>query len=145
MRVVTGRPPNYERIVAALGRPVIEVVYCWGEVIFNPSGKPLHPSTLAHERVHSEQQLALGPERWWERYLADQQFRLDQEVPAFQAQWRWLSGHLDRAGRRAALRQIAGQLSGGTYGHLLSRERAVALITSEAVLSAGSRATMPAL
>lgn len=122
-----GKPPNYEAIVAAIGRPPETAVYAWGGTIYVPY-EPLPHELYAHELVHFRQQEELGgPEAWWERYLADPAFRLEQEIEAYRAQ---IASHPNRAARRACLRDVAADLAGPMYGRILSKDRALQLLAA---------------
>lgn len=121
MIVKAERPPIYADIVKAFpmaARP--GTLFCWGEVIFNPGGRSVSPALLVHEAVHSKQQ-GDNIDAWWRRYLIDPVFRLDQEIPAHQAEYRHRIEHAaSRNERRIALKEIAQRLSSPLYGSLLS-------------------------
>lgn len=58
-----------------------DTVYCSSE---------LDPSLIIHEGVHVKQQKEMGPEKWWDKYFVDKEFRLSQEVEAYKAQIRYI-------------------------------------------------------
>lgn len=124
-------PPNYWAIKTAfpwiVGRP--GVIFCYGDTIYSPSGKGVHPALIAHESVHAEQQKKFGVEAWWNCYLISPTFRFDEEVPAHIAelQW-WAKAGMPRNARRAALVGIASRLSGPLYGKLISKEKAKVML-----------------
>lgn len=121
MRIVNSVPPMFDKILRVFPnakRP--GVVFCWGDVIYNPAGVYLSPEIIEHEQVHSQQQKN-EPLFWWERYLYNKQFRLDQEIPAHRAEyWAYKEYFNNRALRRAALHRIAERLAGPLYGGLIS-------------------------
>ncbi len=131
MRISLEAPPNYSELVAAF--PFLKkrraIIYCWGSTIHNPGRISLPPSLVAHESLHSRQQTDLGgPERWWARYIADVQFRLDQELPAHREEYAVASAGLGRNERRQHLRGIARRLAGPLYNGLLSLNEAKRMI-----------------
>lgn len=133
MKVAVARPPNFERIAAVFpraGNP--GVIFAFGDTIFNPSGGEITPALFAHEGVHGERQ-GSDPEAWWERYLADKAFRLAEEIPAHQAEYRTFcaQGH-GRTERRRYLAIIAGRLASPLYGHLIGFAEAKEVIQAAA-------------
>jgi hypothetical protein len=126
VRVVVGTPPNYEAIVRAFGPLRPTVVFAYGDAIYSPSGSNLSPDLIEHEKVHLRQQADVGgAEVWWERYITDPQFRLDQEVEAYRAQVAW---HTDRASRRRCLRRVARDLASPMYGRIVTSAQARQLL-----------------
>lgn len=136
MKVVTGRPPIYDDIVRVVGRPPAGALFTWGDTIFHDPPPPgfrhsLSPDILAHERTHSSQQASMGAGPWWTRYLESPEFRLEQEVEAYQVQYGLACRMLGRAERRELLRRLAKDLSSAMYGRLCSLELARALIVGD--------------
>lgn len=130
-KIVVGKPPNYERIVAAFGPLPETVIFAWGDTIFVQDkifADSFPPELVAHEGVHSRQQAASGgPEAWWERYLTDARFRLDQEIEAYRAQ---IAFQPNRAARRNCLREVAGDLAGPMYGRIVNKQQALELLAA---------------
>jgi len=144
MKVVVGRPPVYDQIVELIGRPPSNAVFTWGDTLFIPSEgirSQLDAALMEHENTHTRQQArAGGPEKWWERYLHELAFRLEQEAEAYQRQAAVVKVlGLPRHVRRNYERQLARDLSGPLYGHLLTRQAAFALITGRESLSTSIR------
>jgi hypothetical protein len=108
-RVVNVRPPNYARIVETFGPLPPSVVFAYGDTIYAPGASgPLPPDLVVHEETHFRQQAEVGgPATWWERYLADPEFRLLQEVEAYRAQ---IACHPDRPSRRRCKARVAKDL-----------------------------------
>lgn len=127
MNVVVGWPPNRAAIERAIGAAPEHAVYAWGDTIYSPSGDDLADHLVEHERTHSRQQAEIGgPETWWQRYLTDRDFRLDQEVEAYRAQLAFVQS----AHRKRLLLKLAGDLSGPLYGRLISFGEAVRLLAA---------------
>lgn len=119
--VVAAWPPNIERI-----RDVLPVsannIFAFDEVIYSPSGDRLPPWLIEHEKVHFAQQRDFGVDAWWERFLLDPMFRLEQEIPAHQVEWRvWLQcGKRTRNEKRVTLKGMAKRLSAPMYGNMVT-------------------------
>lgn len=140
MRIVHAFPPNYLAIRRALGRPPEHAIYCWEDVVYNPSRTFVSDALLAHESVHSAQQAKIGVERWWSIYLAVSDFRFGQELPAHVAEWLATS----EAERESALVPIADRLASKMYGSLCSKMEARRLIRGALPgWQARQRAAMP--
>jgi hypothetical protein len=121
-------PPNYRDIVDKLGTPPVHVIYCYGDTIYNPSGKEITPDFEIHEEVHSKQQ-GSAPEIWWEKYLSDSQFRLKQEIEAYGTQYLFACKLIDeiRGGakmKKWMLESMARALSGKEYGGMIGYNQA---------------------
>lgn len=129
-KVVTAFPPNYKQICAAIPGVLKNKAICftYGDTVYNPAGATLQPHFLAHEHTHIEQQK--DPDEWWAKYLADPQFRLEQEIEAYRVQYQFAARHGNRDDRRFLLKHIARDLSGPMYGNLLTKAEAVKAITS---------------
>lgn len=57
MRIEKSRPPNFDAIAAVLpGALGKNVIFCYGDTIYNPGGQVIPLQLLAHEAVHSIQQ-----------------------------------------------------------------------------------------
>lgn len=131
-KIVKGWPPNYRQITEHLpikGRPGL--IFCWGDTLYIPSGKKPPQHLLDHELIHSAQQRSMGVELWWRRYVEDARFRLDQELPAHQAEWRSIQReYVSRKHRDRLLGDAARRLSSPLYGSLLSYAEAARRITN---------------
>lgn len=129
--IVYGYPPIYMDIVRAIGRPAPSAIFTYGDRIYVPSGQRPGPIVLSHERVHSRQQAdAGGPAAWWERYLRDRMFRLEQEVEAYRVEYSFACELIANHGRRKRiLRVLSGHLAGPLYGRIISAKDAAAVIT----------------
>lgn len=114
-------PPNYRAINKAFNVRGQTVWFCYGPVIYNPSRVVVPAPILAHERVHSAQQ-GTDPAQWWDRYIADREFRLSQEIPAHRAEYGWWVSHGDPGERM--LDTIAMRLASPLYGKLIDFEAA---------------------
>jgi hypothetical protein len=131
LEVVNGRPPNYEAIVALFpGAAHPGVLFAYGNRIYTPGGRRPTPALQAHERVHCERQ-GDRPDPWWDRYLVDPGFRLEEELLAHRAEYRaYCARHANRVKQARMLDWIAEKLAAPLYGGLISREDAKKAILS---------------
>lgn len=122
-------PPNYEQIIAAI--PAVAknkaIVFVYAPHIYSPAGIELRPDLLAHEEVHVTRQ-GDDPQAWWDKYLVDKDFRLQEELVAYQVQYQYMVEHYDRPKRRSILTSIAKDLSGPMYGGIINKQQAIRLI-----------------
>lgn len=78
---------------------------------------------LLHEEVHGARQKVYtgGVEAWWHRYIAESQFRLDEEIPAHRAELAHLLTKAKGPAMRAhALSRTAARLAAPLYGNLIT-------------------------
>ena len=126
--VVNDWPPNIEDIRAVL--PVSERnIFAYGHRIYNPGGGRLPLELLAHEKVHFAQQDEFGVDEWWMKFLADPQFRLDQEIPAHRAEYlTFCRFNKDRNEKSKMLRTLGQRLSAPMYGSIITTNEAMKAI-----------------
>lgn len=131
--VVVDYPPCFERCCEVFGRANVDrkgVIFSWGDRIYNPGNVGIPRELAAHEAVHGLRQLRYSmslehdltdeqrTEAWWERYLTDPLFRLDEELYAHHAEYiarKKRHGHEPRV-----FNAIAERLAGPLYGNLLT-------------------------
>lgn len=103
------------------GQPCL---FAWGEKIYNPMNTQIHSALHCHEEVHGEQQRNFpeGIEGWWRKYISEPAFRLEQEIPAHQAEFKaLLSQYGDvRNNRRRFLNHVGLRLAAPLYGRMIS-------------------------
>lgn len=92
MKVEIAYPPNLDRIIAAFPKATDPgVIFAYGDTIYNPSGIEIPPALLAHEETHGRRQQSLKScERvteWWDKYIADPEFRYTEEMWAHAAEF----------------------------------------------------------
>lgn len=124
-------PPIIAEIDAAfhtMGKPII---YAFGDVIYNPAGVPISRPLVLHEATHGTRQIAMegGVEAWWKRYIADPEFRLNEEIPAHQNEYKMFRDlNHDRNLRAIYLQKVARKLASPLYGSLITFKDAKALV-----------------
>lgn len=126
MKIINEYPPNYEAICEAIPDVTDQkgVVFTYGDTIYNPYGGEVQDHLELHESIHEAQQAMIGVENWWNKYLVDKKFRLEQETEAYRAQYQFVFKKYGRAVATNFLREIASDLSGGMYGNVLDRKQA---------------------
>ena len=123
-------PPNIDEIRKHFDLTGDEL-FCYGSVIYNPAKKVLTPDLINHEKIHEKQQ-GKNVEKWWKLYLEDKVFRASQEIPAHQVQYQTAKKYIkDRNRLFNYLKQLAINLSGKTYGHVMTFNEAVDAIKAE--------------
>ena len=132
MLVVKGFPPNYAAICAAIDGVASNkhAVFTYGETVYTIDGQKLPGHLIAHEaaHIHQQKQHDGGPAGWWDQYLDDSDFRLDEELQAYRVQYRVLLNENDRKTRRTWLDHMARTLAGSLYGRLITKQEARTLI-----------------
>lgn len=105
-----------------------QTIFTYGDVIFNPSGCEITRELEIHEGTHMIQQGAT-PEVWWDRYITDPEFRLEQELAAYRNQYQaYCESDSSREGRAKYAMKLAWDLSGPGYGRIIQYAEAAKLI-----------------
>lgn len=136
MKISFDYPPNYKEMAARF--PVQPTtVFTYGDTLYMPNMTDgPDGALLAHESVHSERQLAMGVEDWFQAYYLDSMFRLAEETLAYRAQYQVAVEKYSRPERRQLLQRIAKDLAGPLYGKMLSRDEAKDVITAPELITA---------
>lgn len=107
----------------------------WDDGIIIADSPKLHckfeipPEKLVHEAVHIRRQNEIGRDLWWELYLSKDTFRLEEEVLAYKAEWKFLEKAINnREIRYQLLLEIASHLSSFIYGNIVDQKEAIKLI-----------------
>lgn len=119
----------YNDCLYLFGSYATDGVYTYGFNIYSQTAIPDH--TIAHELVHVKQQLEIGKDEWWKKYLNDRRFRMSQEVEAFRAQYECFKRTVkDRNQLDKSLRWLAENLAKG-YKLEINAVQAAALIKNK--------------
>ncbi len=129
-KIIKEYPPNYQRIKQVFNPPE-NVIYCYGDKIYNPSDAKIEDHLLIHEGVHEKQQKFIGVEAWWERYLTDKDFRLEQELEAYATQYNFIKSKTTEKIYSQFLDMFAKHLS-TIYKLDISKNKAQVLIRKKA-------------
>lgn len=128
MKIVEEFPPQWNEISkifphAAAGKQVLITI---GEICYNPFKLKLRPDLIAHEEVHSKQQLWSGDvDGWIQKYLHDSTFRFEAELEAYAVQLIFIRKNIGQREYKQALKFYARSLSGPIYGKICSEEYAL--------------------
>ena len=127
MEIIIDRPPIYDeaaKIFPLEGREI----FAYGNKIYNPGGFDIPGWLVAHEMVHEEQQDG-DPEGWWDHYLAEPEFRLDQELAAHIAEYQSYCKHNRDRNKQVHYRMVvARKLAAPLYGGLITKGEALRLL-----------------
>src|SRR3990167_1931247 len=108
-------PPFFQDIIKAGMKPEPTTIYPFSNVIYNPSGLDIPQDVMIHEAVHIRQQ-GENPADWWQKYITDKDFRLNQELEANQEQYKFVCKVFkDRNKQARTLLAIARNMSGEVY------------------------------
>lgn len=133
MQIKTEKPPIYDQILASECdfNPNL-TIFTYGDAIYNPAGVDIPDHLIVHEETHSKQQ-GDAPDAWWERYLRDQYFRVQQETEAYANQYRYICSYMrDRNRRARILWDLGGFLSSPMYGSVIGHQEAMKMIKQKA-------------
>jgi hypothetical protein len=128
MKILTTKPPNWQRIADTF--PVD-----WNSIIiaYYPNihcGVEVSNQKQAHEEIHLSRQRDLGVDLWWEYYLTNPSFRLNEEVEAYKVEVAWVKENIaTRNQRRFLLDKIYSDLSGSVYGFICSYDEAKRMLS----------------
>lgn len=128
------KPKNWDLLEKKFGVSWERTAVAYGNTAY--SKNPLADDVKAHELVHLRQQNfnEIDADIWWDKYINDEQFRLEQEVEAYQIQYKYLQARIkDRNELFRRLDKMARDLSGTMYGSLISYNVAIQLIKSKKV------------
>lgn len=130
MEILVKWPPNIEQIRKKFNLKGKHPVFTLGNQIYNPYGNPIPQHLIVHEAVHSVQQEMHndGIAGWWEQYLIDAKFRLEQELQAYGKQFQYIKENMVRDLSRKWLTVLARDLSSPMYGNIINFNQAKELI-----------------
>lgn len=130
MKIVFENPPIIDEARNLLRLPP-GAVFTFGDVLYNPSHAVLDEPLYKHEEHHSEQQ-GNDPQGWWIDYLKSSDFRLSQEIPAYQIQYQTARKYIkDRNRLNTYLISLAMDLSSPMYGSVMTFQDAYTAIRNE--------------
>ena len=128
MKQIIDYPPNIKQIKEVFPILPESMLFCYGDVIYNPNGQELADHIQIHELTHSDQQQE-KPEEWWNKYLNSISFRLLQESEAYRKQYQFAKKFIkDRNNLFKFLHLLAVNLSSEMYGKICSYEEAIKII-----------------
>lgn len=129
--IIAGRPPNFEKICKVFPEARAKgTIFAYSPNIYILDKDGITNALEAHENVHILRQ-GTNPETWWDRYLVDREFRLEEELIAHTAEYKHLLEHGSRSERRNALKIVSNRLSSGMYSFGLSPKKAADMIDND--------------
>lgn len=136
MNIKVDLPPNIKKIEEAFNLDMRgkSPVFTYGDTVFSPSGADLPDHLKAHEQVHINQQTTIegGAEAWWDKFIADPAFRLEQELEAYATQYAYARKNFSPKHATELLNNLAMDLSSAAYGNVVSYGIAVSKIRNKA-------------
>lgn len=118
-------PPNWEQISKIFPKAKEQqAVFCYGDTLHNPFQAKITRDLEIHEGVHSKQQKD-DPQKWWNKYCSEPEFRVKQEVEAYSAQVYYLkTTNLPSRVIEWYIEKIAQTLSGKLYDECITYHKA---------------------
>jgi hypothetical protein len=126
--VINEYPPNIEEIRKVFDMGDRDIVFTYGVTLYNPKGNSIPHHLMVHEKVHQRQQLAMGVEEWWRKYLADEEFRLSQEIEAYREQYKFVKERVPGKIAKDFLTSITLDCCSGMYGNMVEYGKAETMI-----------------
>lgn len=129
MKVVIAQPPNLAEIDRVFPDRGKNIIYAFGDKIFNPGGIEIPRFLLAHEGAHGSRQVSVfGVDLWWRQYLDDAEFRYREEVIGHAAEFLSLmNGEKDRNRTARLMLSTATRLLAPFYAYGLVRSNKQAI------------------
>ena len=122
-------PPNIETIKKHFDVMSKDIVFTYGDTLYSPAGGDINKPLMAHENTHSRQQEEMGVSEWWDKYIEDKNFRIEQEVEAYKNQYvEYCKNKKNMAKRVMFLNDLAQDLSSSIYGNVVGFDEAIKLI-----------------
>ena len=122
----TDKPPIWDELVERYHPSWERTAVAYGDTI-HAKYLPLPPDVEVHERIHLKQQgyTKEGAKEWWDKYINDTEFRLEQELEAYQGQYKFLQRTLkDKNQLNKKVLHLAHTLS-TLYGFKISKTEAL--------------------
>lgn len=98
-------------------------IFAYDKVIYCDFELPEH--LQIHERRHLIRQDKIGADIWVDKYLADEQFRLQEEILAYKEQ---IESIKKRDARHRLRVKCAKDLASGLYGGIITEQKALQLL-----------------
>ena len=123
MTIIFKKPPEhiYQACVKQFGVSFDDgIIFAYNRHIYTKYPMPDYKEV--HENTHLLQQTLIGSaDVWWEKYLEDKEFRLEQEIQAYKAEMRYVKEYIKNREIVAQIRhQNAIDLSSEIYGKIIS-------------------------
>lgn len=124
VNILDTKPPVFEQCEAQFGINWDNTTFAYYPDIHTKSPLFLTDDVIQHEYIHLQRQKVIGTEIWWEKYLADKEFRLEEELLAYRRQYNFLKGKMDRNGLYRLVWGWSYTLASPFYGDLIEAKMA---------------------
>lgn len=131
VKILIERPPVWDSVCLAFNILPKNIIFAYGDVIYNPDNVDLPDHIIEHEKIHLKQHNHNNDDAalWWGKYLREPDFRVDQEAQAYAIQYLYISQfQKDRNKRSRILWDFARILSGPLYNNAINHADATKLI-----------------
>ena len=121
--------PNFQELKDKFGVGE-ETIIAYGDAIY-VKGKQMSADLLQHEITHCQRQKfdRDSAKRWFELYMTDEKFRLQEETIAYHNQFEYCKKvYKDRNKRTKILWALAKELSSSRYGNIIEHREAMRMI-----------------
>ncbi len=147
MKISISKPPCWDEAnkLFRLEELNMGTIFCYGSTIYNPFNIEISDDLIVHEETHSKQQGGndTGAKLWWRAFIDDVGFRLEQEVEAYHAQYKFLCRKKkDRNAQARMLNTLAGQLSSPMYGGIITHTAAMTAIRNGGIIKKEKSGTL---
>lgn len=124
IEIINQKPPEhiYDACVKKFGVDFEKgVIFAYENKIHARYPEQVTEDLKVHESTHFKQHKEFGSsDKWWDKYLEDDAFRLSQELEAYQNQYQFIKANCNRKYRKFMLDKICTDLSSRMYGNLIS-------------------------
>ncbi len=124
--VVVGDPDNIKEIEMRF--PAVKdnprVVFTYYPHIYTRIPVTLPMDLAIHESVHLKQQKEMTPLIWWDRYLKDDDFLIEQEIEAYGTQYAFALLQTTRGNADRFKDFLASDLASDVYGNVIGYNEA---------------------
>ena len=132
MIISNEKPKIYDRLHKAFGVEWEKGLIIANAGTIHTAVKFLPPAKIAHEEVHFIQQSKMNIDEWWEKYLAEPEFRLQMELEAYRAEVRYINKFIKNRNLAYQLKHdIAVTLASSVYGGIIDYSTALKLIQNK--------------
>lgn len=126
-QIINGQhPPNIQAIDNKFHvKDKANILYAYSPAIYNPDSLTIPTHLIVHETVHLTRQWDKGVEKWWDLYISNPVFRLDEELYAHRAEWSsYVQLNKDKNQQVRYLHFMCQRLAGSLYDNLLTVKEA---------------------
>lgn len=117
--ILNTKPPVFEQCKEMFGIDWDYTTFAYYPSIHTKDPNSLSDDIIQHEYIHLKRQKEIGTEVWWEKYLTDNQFRLDEELLAYRRQYNYLKERMDRNELHRLVMFWSHTLGSKSYGFLI--------------------------